>query len=143
MLKGALQRRQSEGKNVAKRLSAAPLTALTKIDNSELSRGATWGSVARIGFPLLLKTNLPVRPASAQAARERIFFSIAGDNAPSNDSTVRQLHRVPIWTSAVVEPERTSTAMIAQSNCRNAQDAAAAGARESFQLKIWGESGIL
>jgi hypothetical protein len=127
---------------VAKRLSAAPLTAATKIDNSELSRGATWGSVARIGFPLLLKTNLPRPPGVRTSGVRANFLSIAGDNAPSNDSTVTQLHRVPIGTSAVVEPERTSTAMIAQSNCRNAQGAEAAGARESSQLKIWGESGI-
>jgi hypothetical protein len=48
---------------VANKFSAAQLAEETKIDTSEPSRGATLVPVARIGSPLLLKTNLPRSPA--------------------------------------------------------------------------------
>jgi hypothetical protein len=44
---------------VAKSLAAAQLTEETRMATSEPSRGATLVPVARIGSPLLLKTNLP------------------------------------------------------------------------------------
>ena len=72
---------------MAKRLSATPLSKETRIDTSEPSRGAILVPVARIGSPLLLKTNLPRSPGATQAATGRIHFSIAGRNVPGNDST--------------------------------------------------------
>jgi len=71
---------------VAKRLSATPLSEETKIDTNELSRSATLVSVARIGSPLLMKTNLPRPPDHAQVASERICFSISGYHPPGNDA---------------------------------------------------------
>jgi hypothetical protein len=59
---------------VAKRLSATPLSKETRIDTSEPSRGAILVPVARIGSPLLLKTNLPRSPGATQAATGRIYF---------------------------------------------------------------------
>jgi hypothetical protein len=67
-VKGIPQRRQSDGKRVAKRLSATPLADETSADSSELSRVKALVPVARIGFPLLLKTNLPLSPVAAEAA---------------------------------------------------------------------------
>jgi len=62
-VKGALQRRQSEGNNVANRAAAMPLAQET----DGLSCATTLVPVARIGVPLLLKTILP-RPAVATGA---------------------------------------------------------------------------
>ena len=76
---------------MAKRLSATPLSKETRIDTSEPSRGAILVPVARIGSPLLLKTNLPRSPGATQAATGRIYFSIAGRNVPGNDSTSKLL----------------------------------------------------
>jgi hypothetical protein len=68
LTRGAPQRRQSDGKRVAKRLSATPLTDETSIDTSELSRVKTGVPVARIGSSLLLKTSLPRSPGNAKDA---------------------------------------------------------------------------
>jgi hypothetical protein len=62
-IKGAPQRRQSEGNSVAKRPAAMPLAQETH----GLSCATTLVPVARIGVPLLLKTILP-RPAAATGA---------------------------------------------------------------------------
>ena len=67
-IRGLPQRRQSEGKSVAKRLSATPLNDATSIDPSELSRVKGLVPVARIGSSLLLKTSLPRSPGTAKDA---------------------------------------------------------------------------
>jgi hypothetical protein len=64
LIRGERQKRQSEGKRVAKRLSAIPLTDETSIDTNELSRVKTGVPVARIGSSLLLKTSLPRSPGT-------------------------------------------------------------------------------
>jgi hypothetical protein len=64
LIRGARQNRQSEGKRVAKRLSATLLTDPTSIDTRELSRVNTSVPVARIGSSLLLKTSLPRSPGT-------------------------------------------------------------------------------
>src|ERR1700687_5962006 len=66
LTRGAPQRRQSDGKRVAKRLSATPLTDETRFDTNEPSRVKTWVPVARIGSSLLLKTSLPRSPGHAK-----------------------------------------------------------------------------
>jgi len=84
LTRGAPQRRQSEGKSVANKLSATPLTEETNEDTRERLRATTLVPAARIGSPLLLKTNLP-RPARARGATSgRICFSIAGGLGPRN-----------------------------------------------------------
>jgi len=65
-IRGAPQRRQSEGNSVAKRPAATTLAQETH----GLSCATTLVPVARIGVPLLLKTFLP-RPAVAMGARGR------------------------------------------------------------------------
>src|SRR5262249_3987479 len=76
LARGLPQRRQSEGNKVANRADATPFTLEIKEESSRHSRVASLASVARVGFPLLLKTTLP-RPAAASGApAERIFFSI-------------------------------------------------------------------
>src|SRR5579863_9725670 len=70
-IRGALQRRQSEGNNVAKRAAAMPLAQET----DGLSCATTLVPVARIGVPLLLKTILP-RPAVATRALLDESFSV-------------------------------------------------------------------
>src|ERR1700680_901247 len=107
LVKGVPQRRQSEGKRVAKRLSATTLIEETRMDTSEPPRGATLVPVVRIGSPLLLKTNLPSSPGTAKAASRRISLSIAGGIVPGNDSTVRPSQAVPISIAAVLALGRT------------------------------------
>ncbi len=81
LIRGAPQRRQSEGNSVANRPAAMPLAQET----NGLSCGTTLVPVARIGVPLLLKTILP-RPAAATGAPTgRIPFSIAAREAGSNE----------------------------------------------------------
>jgi len=126
---------------VAKRLSATPLSKETRIDASEPSRGAILVPVARIGSPLLLKTNLPRSPGTTQAATGRIHFSIAGRNVPGNDSTSKLLRGVPIWIHAVLAPGRTSSAPIAGSNRRSALGGEAVKATGTFQPRSLGVSG--
>src|SRR4029077_16124852 len=101
LIKGAPQKRQSEGKRVAKRLSATPRTEETRKGTSAASRVPTLVPEARIESSLLLKTNLPRRCAAAERCCERTHFSIAGYDVPGNDSTVRQPSGVPIWIRAV------------------------------------------
>lgn len=69
----ALQRRHSEGKIVANRLSAMPRSQ----DAGSLSRAALSVATARVRSPVLLKTNLP-RPGkiAAQAARRTRRLSV-------------------------------------------------------------------
>ena len=122
LIKGAPQRRQSEGKSVAKRLSATPLTEETRQDTSELPGGPTLVPVARIGFPLLLKTNLPCSPGSRQPQNSRIFLSIAVDNVHGNDSTARQLRRAPFWIRDAPALLPTRYATIAGNNHGSARD---------------------
>jgi len=126
---------------VAKRLSATPLSKETRIDTSEPSRGAILVPVARIGSPLLLKTNLPRSPGATQAATGRIHFSIAGRNVPGNDSTSKLLRGVPTWIHAVLAPGRTSSAPIAGSNRRSALGGEAVKATGTFQQRSLGVSG--
>jgi len=107
LTRGVPQRRQSDGKRVAKRLSATPLTDETRVDTSELSRVKTWVPVARIGSSLLLKTSLPRPPVSARGPPQaNSFLSIAGDNVPSNDSTIRRPRPVSSWVPALGELSR-------------------------------------
>ena len=88
LIKGVEQIRQSEGKRVAKRLSARLLADETTMDTSEPYRGATSVPVTRIGSPLLLKTSLPrFAPCRPTLHAGRIYFSIAGCDGPGNDST--------------------------------------------------------
>jgi hypothetical protein len=61
LIRGAPQRRQSEGKRVAKRLSATPLMEQARVETSELFRVPSLVPEARIESSLLLKTNLPRR----------------------------------------------------------------------------------
>ena len=129
---------------MAKRLSATPLSKETRIDTSEPSRGAILVPVARIGSPLLLKTNLPRSPGATQAATGRIHFSIAGRNVPGNDSTSKPsklLRGVPTWIHAVLAPGRTSSAPIAGSNRRSALGGEAVKATGTFQQRSLGVSG--
>src|SRR6476661_5155672 len=69
LIRGARQKRQSEGKRVAKRLSATPLTDEASIDTSEACRVKTGVPVARIGSSLLLKTSLPRSPVPQRTPR--------------------------------------------------------------------------
>ena len=142
LIKGVPHRRQSEGKRVAKRLSATPLTEETRMDTSEPSRGSTLLPVARIGSPLLLKTNLPRPPGAARPASGRTFLSIAGRIVPGNETTSRRLRGVPIWIRAVVAPGRKSSAPIAGSNRRSAPGGEAVKATGTFQQRSSGASGI-
>ena len=88
LIKGVEQIRQSEGKRVANKLSARLLADDTTMDTSEPYRGATSVPVTRIGSPLLLKTSLPrFAPCRPTLHAGRIYFSIAGRQVPSNDST--------------------------------------------------------
>ena len=80
-IKGAPQRRQSEGNNVAKRPAAIPLAQETH----GLSCATSVVPVARIGVPLLLKTILRHPAAATRAPTGRIFFSIAAREAGSNE----------------------------------------------------------
>jgi hypothetical protein len=58
--RGAPQIRQPEGKRVAKRLSAMPRSEAFRLNARRFLSGKSPAPVARIGSPLLLKTNLPV-----------------------------------------------------------------------------------
>jgi hypothetical protein len=80
-MRGAPQRRQSEGNKVAKRASAIPLAHET----SGLSRGETLVPVARIEVPLLLKTILLHPAAATGAPTGGILFSIAALDAGRNE----------------------------------------------------------
>jgi hypothetical protein len=106
LIRGAPQRRQSEGKRVAKRLSATPLIEETRIETSDVSRVPTLVPEARIESSLLLKTNLP-RRFEPRKYGGQTHLSIAGYDVPGNDSTVRQLRAVPIWTHGVLVPGQT------------------------------------
>jgi hypothetical protein len=66
------QRRRREGKTVAKRLSATMLKEENQVESSEPRGGRTSVPVARIGSPLLLKTNLPRPPRHPKVATGRI-----------------------------------------------------------------------
>jgi hypothetical protein len=142
LTKGVPQRRQSEGKRVANRLSTRPLTEEATMDTSEPSRGSTLLPVARIGSPLLLKTNLPRPPGATRSASGRILFSIAGRIVPSNETTSRLLRDVPIWIRAVLAPGRKSSAPIAGSNCRSVPGGEAVRATGTFQQESSGANGI-
>jgi hypothetical protein len=78
LTRGEPQRRQSDGKSVAKRLSATPLTDETSMDTSELSRVKNWVPVARIGSSLLLKTSLPRSPGNADDAAGKLLPQYSG-----------------------------------------------------------------
>jgi hypothetical protein len=80
LIRGAPQRRQSEGNNVANRPAAMPLAQET----NGLSCVTSLVPVARIGVPLLLKTILLHPAAATGAPTGRIFFSIAAREAGSN-----------------------------------------------------------
>ena len=82
LTRGEPQRRQSDGKRVAKRLSATPLTDETRVDISELSRVKTWVPVARIGSSLLLKTSLPRSPGNTKDAAGKLLPQYSGLQCP-------------------------------------------------------------
>jgi len=87
-IRGAPQRRQSEGNSVANKAAAMPLAQET----NGLSCSTTLVPVARIGVPLLLKTILLHPAAATEAPTGRIFFSIAALEAGRNaESQYRQL----------------------------------------------------
>lgn len=65
---GVWQMRQSEGNNVAKRLSATLLTDETNSEIGERLRLKTLFPPVRIGYSLLLKTSLPCSPGTAKDA---------------------------------------------------------------------------
>jgi len=85
-VRGAPQRRQSEGKSVVNRAAAILLQRATKPAANEASNAAWPAGVVRIGVPLLLKTVLP-RPAVATGAPPgRFVFSIALRRVVRNDT---------------------------------------------------------
>ena len=91
LTRGVPQRRQSDGKRVAKRLSATPLTDETRVDTGELSRVKTWVPVARIGSSLLLKTSLPRSPGTAKDAAGKLLPQYSGLQCPKqrfNDQAI-------------------------------------------------------
>src|SRR5437660_1906117 len=71
LTRGAPQRRQSEGNNVAKTHSAMPLTEETNED--AICRATTLVPEARNWSPLLLKTNLPRQPPAWGARRTNLL----------------------------------------------------------------------
>jgi len=80
LIRGAPQRRQSEGKKVANKASAIPPIEEIREATKAFCCSTTLVSAARVGCPLLLKTSLP-RPGSATGAPTgRIPFSIAGSH---------------------------------------------------------------
>lgn len=87
LIKGVLQRRQSEGKKVANRLSATRRTEENRTGANKPFRGATLllvplAPVARIGSPLLLKTNLPRSPVAAQRRNRTNLPQYSGRPSP-------------------------------------------------------------
>jgi hypothetical protein len=101
LIKGAPQRRQSEGKRVANRLSAIPPREEIREATNTLRCFTSLISVVRVGHPLLLKTSLP-RPVGATGAPPgRIPLSIARTHSARNrrdDSRRGALHRtVHFW----------------------------------------------
>ena len=132
-VRGELQRRQLEGKKVENRLSATPLNKGARIDTSELSRGSTLLPVARIGSPLLLKTNLPRPPDHAQAASAANLTQYSGRQSPRQRLKPRQLHFVPIWPHAALLPGRISSAPSAGSSRRTAPAEAAISVTKTFR----------
>src|SRR3954466_13853205 len=107
LVRGARQKRQSEGKRVAKTLSAIPLTDETKVDISDLCRVNAGVPVARIGSSLLLKTSLPRSPGT-DACTGKSDSSIAGRKLPGNDSAVRPPRLVAFWIPASAALKQTS-----------------------------------
>src|SRR5947208_14636211 len=75
LTRGAPQRRQSEGNNVAKTHSAMPFTEETNEDAT--CRTPALLPEARIWSPLLLKTHLP-RPAAAWGPRRTNLLQSGG-----------------------------------------------------------------
>jgi hypothetical protein len=90
---------------VANKLSATLLAEEAREDSSELSRDTALVPAARIGSPLLLKTNLPRRARARGAPSGRICFSIAGGWARCNARAGQAAAR---WVSSVSR-SRTGT----------------------------------
>src|SRR6185437_458443 len=91
LIRGGPQRRQSDRKTVAKRLSITPLTNETGADSTEPSRIKTWVPVARIGSSLLLKTSLPRSPGTAKDAAGKLPPQYSGLQCPKqrfNDQAI-------------------------------------------------------
>src|SRR5579864_8015866 len=100
---GAPQRRQSEGKNAAKRpheiveIAESAQSSRRRTSNRPKRPSLAPGDVpaaARIMSPVLLKTCLP-RPAHAWAPAGRIVFSISRRNGTSNRLPLQMPFRVP------------------------------------------------
>ena len=103
-MRGAPQRRQSEGKRVVKSAAAMPLQRETNAPVSE-SAGAWPAGVVRIGAPLLLKTVLP-RPAVATGAPPgRFDFSIALDSAGRNERGTDSNRDEVRWCESLAGPQ--------------------------------------
>ena len=108
LIRGVPQRRQSEGKKVANRLSAIPPTEEIREASNALC--CFTASVARVGCPLLLKTSLPHPSGATGAPPRRMPFSITGSHARRNH---RRRFRRPHGaqrnaTRAVLELRRNS-----------------------------------
>ena|GEM_PF-6777417 len=94
LVRKALQRRHSEGKIVANRLSAMPRSQ----DAGSLSRAALSVATARVRSPVLLKTNLP-RPGTSPRKRpagrvgyQYIGAALCDANKPSNRGSWNTFH---------------------------------------------------
>jgi hypothetical protein len=103
LIKGDPQRRQSDGKSVAKRLSAAPFTQATR----EVSKPATLALANRVRCLLLLKTSLPTTGRSYPLhAGTHMNPSIASGGSSCNALGGTRIRRVPRFQLILMSPGR-------------------------------------
>lgn len=148
--KGALQRRQSEGKNVANKLSAARFIWAakdeTKAGIDACSLATVLVPVVRVRSRLLLKTNLP-RPAGAMGPSWK--YQAQYNGAECLLATRRVLVRQP-WVKRpgrellrvgdAQEPEETIAYSLCESTWRSAPDGARIWAANTFRSESGDEN---